>query len=141
MTYTDEELAYIYARTSGRCHLCQKKRAFRNYGVPSARGSWEVEHSRAQAHSGTHRLNNLYVACIPCNRGKGVRSTRSVRAGNGYKKAPLSKEARATAKSRNAIDGAVLGALPGAAFFGPAGFVVGALLGAALGYDSNPDRE
>jgi HNH endonuclease len=141
MTFTNAELRWIYDRTTGYCHLCQKKRAFTNYGRPGRKGAWEVEHSRAQAHGGTHRLNNLYAACIPCNREKGVRSTKSVRTQNGYTKAPLSRVARTTARSGNALGGALLGALPGAAFLGPAGFLVGALVGAALGYDSNPDRD
>ena len=140
MSYTNQELRYIYDRTSGKCHLCQKKRAFTNYVIRGARGSWEVEHSRAQANGGTHRLNNLYAACISCNRGKGARSTRSVRTRNGYTKAPLSKTARSGAKSTNAVGGALLGGLAGT-ILGPWGAVAGAALGAKLGYDSNPDHD
>jgi hypothetical protein len=140
MQYTKEDLRYIYDRTSGYCHLCQKKRALKNYAKSGAKGAWEVEHSQAQALGGTHRLNNLYAACIPCNRGKGVRSTRSARAGNGYTKAPLSKAARSSAKGWNAVGGAVLCAFPGA-LLGPWGIAIGAALGAKLGYDSNPDHD
>jgi hypothetical protein len=138
--YTKEELRCIYDRTSGYCHLCQKKRAFTNYGRIGARGSWEVEHSRAQANGGTHRLNNLYAACIPCNRSKGVRTSRSVRLENGCSRAPLSKTARSSAKSGNALSGGALGVLAGARF-GPVGMLIGGVVGAIIGYEANPDRD
>lgn len=139
MQFTNEDLRYIYDRTSGKCHLCHTKRAFTNYGRFGKRGSWEVEHSNAQANGGTHRLNNLYVACIPCNRSKGAKSTRSTRTGNGYTKAPLSRAARANAKSENALGAGAVGALVGARF-GIPGLLIGAVVGAILGYDTNPDQ-
>jgi HNH endonuclease len=43
----------------------------------------EVEHLIPWSLGGTDHLNNLYPACIPCNRGKGTTSTRTVRAWNG----------------------------------------------------------
>ena len=79
MVFTDDQLDAIYDRTSGYCHICRKKLAFKNYGKLGQRGAWEVEHSRAQAKGGTDRLNNLYPACITCNRRKGTRTTRTLR--------------------------------------------------------------
>lgn len=139
MRFTDEELRFIYDRTSGKCHLCHSRRAYCNYGRVGARGAWEVEHSNAQANGGTHRLNNLYAACVPCNRSKGARTTRSVRAANGNSRAPLSTRARQGAKGWNALGGGALGALAGARF-GPLGIVAGAAIGALLAYEEDPDR-
>jgi len=72
MHFSDDDLNEIYDRTSGYCHICHRKLAFINYGVLGARGAWEVEHSKPQARGGTHMRTNLYAACIPCNRSKGL---------------------------------------------------------------------
>ncbi len=90
MGFTDEELNYIYDRISGYCHICRKKLAFKNYGLFGARSAWEVEHSNPKSRGGTNHLNNLYAACIPCNRSKNNLSTRTARAAYGNRKAPLS---------------------------------------------------
>jgi len=139
MAFTSEQLNQIYDRTSGYCHICHKKLAFKNYGVFGARGAWEVEHSNPQAKGGTNRLNNLYPACITCNRSKGASSTRSVRAKNGKSRAPLSTGKRKEAKTQNAVAGGVAGATAGS-IFGPAGALVGAVIGAHLGHKKNPDK-
>lgn len=139
MAWSDEQLNRIYDRTSGYCHLCGKKLAFTNYGCPGSRGAWEVEHSVPRASGGTDRANNLYAACIPCNRGKQTRSTRSCRGANGRTRAPRSRTARAQAKRENAVGGACCGALLGAVF-GPLSAIGGAVLGAHLGHRSNPDE-
>jgi hypothetical protein len=129
------ELRAIYDRTSGRCHLCQSKRALTNYGKQRSRGAWEIEHSRALANGGTHRTNNLYVACISCNRSKGIQSTRTARGRNGFTRAPLSKTGRQAARQENAIGAGAIGALL-LAPLGPFGLLIGAGLGAVLGYDA-----
>ena len=137
--YTNEELNLIYDRTSGYCHICQRKLAFSNYAVYGAKGAWEVEHSCARASGGTDRLCNLYAACISCNRSNGTRTTRTVRAWNGTTRAPLSVTKRREAKRRRAFAGATLGLAVGSAF-GPLGALAGALIGAAAGERGNPDR-
>jgi len=130
----------IYDRTSGYCHICGRKVFFRNYGLLGAKGAWEIEHSRPRARGGTNHSNNLYAACIPCNREKGHRSsTRTVRAWNGRRRAPLSRSKRAEAKQRQALSGAVLCGFAGSVF-GPLGAIVGAALGATIGEKQNPDR-
>jgi len=139
MAFTAEQLKIIYNRTSGYCHICHKKGAFKNYGVVGARGAWEVEHSNPKAKGGTNRLNNLFPACIPCNRSKGAKNTRSVRGKNGKTRAPLSIEKRKKAKTANAVAGGAAGAAIGSAF-GPAGVLVGALIGAHFGQKKNPDK-
>lgn len=69
MRYDDETLNAIYDRDGGCCHLCGSRRAF-GHGNPRARG-------------GTHRLQNLRVACQGCNRAKGARSSRAFRSAYG----------------------------------------------------------
>ena len=139
MRYASEQLDRIYERTSGHCHLCHKKLAFKNYGRFGERASWEVEHSVPRARSGTDHLNNLYPACIPCNRSKRDRGTRSMRARNGQSRAPLSASARRKAKHLHAVGGGMLGAIAGSTL-GPVGAWIGAAIGAKLGHDSNPDH-
>jgi 5-methylcytosine-specific restriction endonuclease McrA len=70
MSYDVEILRRIYDRTEGHCHICGKKLSFANYAISSGRGAWEVEHSVAKATGGTNHLNNLFPACITCNRSK-----------------------------------------------------------------------
>lgn len=77
MGYSIERQREIYERTNGRCHICRKQLAWCNYGVLGTHGAWEVEHSIPRAAGGTDHLNNLYPACIGCNRSKGDGSTRS----------------------------------------------------------------
>lgn len=139
MHFTEEDLNDIYDRTSGYCHICQKKLAFKNYGRFGTRGAWEVEHSNPKSCGGTNRLNNLYAACISCNRSKNNSSTRSARSAYGNRKAPLSHTARKKAKVGNAVIGGVLGAISGS-IFGPGGAIIGGAIGAKLGHKLNPDR-
>jgi hypothetical protein len=130
----------IYDRTSGYCHICGRKVYFSNYGIVGAKGAWEVEHSRPQARGGTHHGNNLYAACIPCNREKSHRcSTRTVRTWNGRSRAPLNPTKRREAKEQQALAGALLCEFAGYAF-GPLGAIIGAVVGAAIGEKQNPDR-
>ena len=139
MTFDQETLNRIYERTDGHCHICRKKIAKRNYGTIGARGAWEVEHSKPRAMGGTNKLNNLYAACISCNRSKGKTSTRAARSKNGFKAAPYSN----AKKTRNAWLGA--GALGGLAWLLvppqiklPA-VLIGAALGGHVGKSSSPD--
>ena len=133
MAYSDEKLSAIYDRTSGYCHICGKKLAFKNYATPGARGAWEVEHSVPRADGGTDRLNNLYAACIRCNREKRDGSTRTARAHHGRTRAPLSREERVATRTRNGVIGGAAGAIIGEGMLGPAGALIGGLLGAAIG--------
>ncbi len=78
--YSADRLNDIYDKTDGRCHICREKLSWSNYGEPGNSGAWEVDHSNPRVNCGTDRLTNLYAACIPCNRSKGSKSTRSQRA-------------------------------------------------------------
>lgn len=139
MAFDDYRLSSIYDRTSGYCHICGKKLSFTNYGRPGRKGAWEVEHSAPQSLGGTHHGNNLFPACIKCNREKGTFTSRTARGWNGRKRAPLSREKRIQAKRSNAIAGGVLGGLLGS-LLGPLGAIGGAALVAKLSYDQNPDK-
>lgn len=137
MAYSDEELTVIFDRTDGKCHICGDRLAFRNYAKPnSAWGAWEVEHSNPKAKGGTNRRNNLYAAHITCNRSKGARSTRSVRAQHGRTAAPLSAKRKQQLKTGNAVACGGLGLLLGS-LGGPVGAITVATLGAVLGYEQN----
>ncbi len=138
MSFTEDKLDRIYQRTEGRCHICRKQLSLRNYGVLGRRGAWEVEHSKPRSKDGTDHMNNLYAACIACNRKKGNSSTASARAANGYRRAPLSQAKR----GENAVAGGVVGAL--ALLLVPphlrlAAAVLGGVVGAVVGKSYEPD--
>lgn len=124
----------IYDRTAGRCHICGKHLARKNYGKQGSRGSWEVEHSIARARGGSDHGNNLYPACITCNRAKGTASSRTARAKNGRTRAPLSVRRQEQVRARRTVGGGLLGmaaaGLAGAPLLVPMG--IAALVGYAL---------
>ena len=128
MSFNQKQLAAIFEKTDGRCHICRKKLARKNYGVVGARGAWEVDHSVPQVAGGSHRMNNLRAACISCNRSKGASSTRTARGKHGYRSAPLSK----ANKDENALLGGIAGGML-LARFGLPGIVIGALAGVFIG--------
>jgi len=123
--YTTEELRKIYERTNGNCHICHGRMALKNYGVVGARSAWEIDHSVPRARDGRDHGNNLFGAHIPCNRSKGIVSSRAARARNGVKRAPLSKVAAAEKRTGNTVVGVAAGGVTGA--------VAGALSGLSLG--------
>ncbi|MGZ3753955.1 MAG: HNH endonuclease [Mucilaginibacter sp.] len=130
---TDERLNKIYDKTHGCCHICHKKLSFSNYALHGTKGCWEVEHSVAKAKGGSDRLNNLYPACILCNRSKGVLSTRTVRKYNGKTRAPYSKAKKDMIKNDNMLGVGSLGFAIGAGLGGPLGGVIGAIIGSEIG--------
>lgn len=138
MAYDAVTLERIYDRTEGKCHLCRKKLSFSNYGLLGRRGAWEVEHSNARATGGTDHSNNLYAACIECNRVKGKMPTRAARARNGYTCAPYSRKQR----TQNTVTGATIGSLVIGLMFPQyrlLSWVVGAAAGALIGNAEEPD--
>ena len=139
--YTDDELNDIFERGGGKCHLCGVRVAFKNYNKRGKHRAWHVDHSRPLANGGTDHGNNLRPAHIDCNLEKGTFTSRTVRAWNGRKKAPLSKRRREKEKTKNAIGAGALGTGVGALFGGPPGALLGGLLGAAIGHDIDPDEE
>jgi len=140
MAYDKVTLRKIYDRTTGYCHICKKKLSFTNYDRRRKKGAWEVEHSHSRAKGGSDYLSNLYASCISCNRTKGTHTTQTARSWHNRKKAPLSKVERKKAKCSNAFGGAIIGGAIGAAFLGPPGAFLGAVIGGKAGYNSDPDR-
>lgn len=128
-----ERLKKIFDRTTGKCHLCHKKLAFKNYGIVRSRGAWEVDHSAPSSKGGSNHMNNLFAACVSCNRSKGNRSNKSVRVRNGVRKAPMSSTQRHRAVRSNIFGSMATGALIGFRFFGPIGGVMGGAAGAFVG--------
>ena len=140
MPFDSKQLDGIFRRTSGLCHICHKKLCRKNYGSFGSRGAWEVEHSVPQCGGGTHRSNNLYAACISCNRSKGKITTRTVRRWNGQTRAPMSSERRKSARDENTFVAAAFGGLAGFAIAGPVGAIIGAVGGGKFGNSLNPDK-
>ena len=140
MRYEKAMLTRIYKRTSGYCHLCHGKLAFKNYGNSGKRGAWQVEHSVPRSKGGTDHLNNLFPACVDCNQDKSNRTTRTARGWNSKIRAPMSPEKRRQAKNNNGVFGALGGGAVGFAVAGPVGAVFGALAGGHLAASGNPDK-
>lgn len=138
MGYNDDRLNAIFDKTSGRCHLCRKNLIFANYGIVGVRGAWEVEHSMPRAKGGSSHLNNLYPACISCNRSKGKKSNYAIRSKNGFRRAPMSVSKRSQAMRGNMISGGVVGLLIGS-FLGPWWAVVLTAAGARIGRELDPE--
>lgn len=136
---TEDRLNRIFDKTDGCCHICHKKLSFSNYGVAGAKGNWEVEHSVARANGGTDHLNNLYAACLDCNREKGTYPSRTARAWNGNTRAPYNREKKEQIRSSNTTTGALVGGLLGLCF-GPLGAVIGAGIGASMRHNNSPKR-
>ena len=76
MGYDDWFLGDVYDKTNGYCRYCDKKLAWKNYGVIRARGAWEVDHGIPLSRGGSDYFRNLWPACIECNREKGDMATR-----------------------------------------------------------------
>jgi len=140
MRFDLEKRHRIFNRTSGYCHICHQKLAFKNYGKFGTRGAWEIEHSKPISKGGTNHLSNLYPACISCNRKKLAKSTRTARRTYNKTRAPLSIVQRERVKRANAIEGIAIGGLLGKILFGKSGAVLGALIGGNMGYQRNPDK-
>jgi 5-methylcytosine-specific restriction endonuclease McrA len=139
MKFTEQQLQRIYRRTSGYCHICHKKLAYGNYGKFGHRGAWEVDHSNCQANDGGHHGNNLFAACISCNRRKSDSTTAVARRRHNKVRAPLSRSKRKAAKFENGIAGAIVGGAVGA-IFGPPGVAIGSIVGGCIAANQNPDR-
>jgi len=129
----------IFDKTNGRCHLCSRRIVFKNYGIRDARGAWEVDHSSPVAEGGTEHLNNLLPACISCNRSKQDSSSQSARAEYGRTRAPLSAGAEKRERLKQAVGGALTGALLGARLAGPVGFWIGLIGGGVTAYALDPE--
>jgi 5-methylcytosine-specific restriction endonuclease McrA len=136
MGHTRERLRDIFERTDGHCHICGIRLVFSRYGHP---GGWEVEHSIPVSSGGSDRLSNLYAAHMVCNREKGARTTRTARGWHGRSKAPLSHDRKENIRENNRLGWGTAGALTGGAIAGPAGFIVGGILGALFGDGINPE--
>ena len=139
MTYDEDSLNRIYDRTDGRCHICGAKLSFCHYGAYGRRAAWEVEHSRARAKGGTGHSNNLYAACISCNRAKRAVSSSTARRWHGRTRAPLSRERKDQLRESNTLVGVCLGGLLGA-FGGPRAMVTGAFIGGIMGASAGMDE-
>lgn len=127
--FTEDIRGKVLEKTDKHCHICHKALAKKNYGAIGLRGAWEIDHSIPISKGGTNHLNNLYPACIPCNRKKGNGNNTAVRKLYGVTVAPLSKQAKNSKHQRDTLAGLAMGAGFGSVF-GPIGILVGATVGA-----------
>ncbi|MGO8790667.1 MAG: HNH endonuclease [Terriglobia bacterium] len=65
MPYEDKE--YVSRRDGWRCTFCGRR---------VSRGTRHIDHSVSRANGGTNHLNNLRLACSPCNLKKGSLNAR-----------------------------------------------------------------
>lgn len=138
--YTNERLNKIYNKTDGGCHICGKKLCLSNYSAKDKRGNWEVEHSKPKAVGGTDNLNNLFAACISCNRAKGKNSTKSARAQHGRTRAPHSAAKKQSIKNNNTFSGGLIGlGLTVLVTASPVGLLIGAITGGLIGSATDTD--
>jgi 5-methylcytosine-specific restriction endonuclease McrA len=135
-----ELLTRIYKKTDGYCHICHEKLSISNYGRSGCNGAWEIEHSKPKSKNGSNHLNNLFPACISCNREKGSKTAKSARAKYGNSRAPYSKEKKDRLKSQNTVTGAIVGGTVGALVAGPLGIAIGSLLGGNIGKNNSPKK-
>jgi len=139
MKIDNDKLNRIYDKTRGKCHLCHKQLSFKNYAQPGARGDWEVEHSKPRSKGGTDHLNNLFAACMACNREKSNSTNYSVRSKKGVKKAPLSYKAKKNKIIKNTVIASATGAAIGR-ILGPGGMIVGGVIGVFIGKNKEIDK-
>jgi hypothetical protein len=132
--YDEATRRAVFEKSSGCCHLCGERMAYSNYGNHGARGAWEIDHSVPLALGGTDHLNNLYATHTICNRSKQAGSSASVRRENGLRRPPMSAAAMKELKMGDAWVGALAFGMLGARFFGPAGLLIGAAIGALGAY-------
>ena len=141
MSYEGDTLGRIFERTRGLCHICGKTLARKNHGQPGRRGAWEVDHSRPRAAGGTGHGNNLYAACVNCNRSKGTVSSRTTRGRHGRSRAPMSQARLEAAVRKDTLEFGLFGAAIGALLWGGSGALGLGLLAAAIGSRQDPEAE
>jgi hypothetical protein len=136
--YTNTQLTLIFTKTNGKCHLCYRALTFNSYGDFSSSGCWEVDHSLPKAQGGTDHMNNLYAACISCNRSKQDGSSKDVRSNNGFNRPPRSQSNYQSRKKGNQVAGGIIGGAIGA-LLGPIGAGIGSALGAWIACSATED--
>jgi hypothetical protein len=77
MSYDDETLEAVFAKTTGTCRYYGKRLSLSNYGAQGRRGAWVVDHANLVSRGGTDYMRNLWPACIACNLEKGDRTAQS----------------------------------------------------------------
>jgi HNH endonuclease len=138
MPYSEDQIALIFRKTDGRCHICWKRLQFSAYGQT---GGWEVEHSNPRCNGGTDRLCNLFPAHVSCNRAKGIKTTRTARAWNGRTRAPLSRAKKEEIRSNNRWGWGTAAAILLGLVAGPGAALLGGVAGAWFGDSIDPEGE
>lgn len=135
----NEKLRRIFDRTSGRCHVCHRFLSFDSYGKINTEGAWEIDHSVPRAKGGSDHLNNLFAACVSCNRSKQQLSSRTARKRAGKKRSPLNRKQRKRAVIENVAAGMTMGSIVLPALLQGFHPLAGLIFGAAAGASRDPD--
>jgi len=76
-------------------------------------GAWEVDHSKTSANGGTDHKNNLYPACIGCNRSKKAQDIRPIKEENGFRGPPMPAKMKEGIRQRNTLGTAIVSGVTG----------------------------
>jgi len=71
MAYTDEDLAFVFNRASGKCIYCGDALIRESYEQPWKPRAWEVDHFIPLANGGADQPENWVPACVNCKAFKG----------------------------------------------------------------------
>ncbi len=71
MSYTDEDISWVYDRTGGCCFYCDTRLSFHNHGAVGRKGAGEIGHFIPLSSNGAHQLYNWVPACVDCSTRKG----------------------------------------------------------------------
>ena len=67
MSYTDDEIKWVYGRTDGCCFYCGTHLTLGCYGLIAERGAWEVNYFIPKLNNEERRRENWVPACITCD--------------------------------------------------------------------------
>jgi 5-methylcytosine-specific restriction endonuclease McrA len=67
MSYTDDDINWVYDRAGGQCFYRDMRLSFKNYGIVGAKGAWEIDHFLPVRSGGAHQPYNWVPACVDCN--------------------------------------------------------------------------
>ena len=65
--WSEQKLDAVFKKSRGRCRECGRQHKRADHGK-----TWQVDHIFPVSQGGTDDLNNLAVACNPCNNSKGL---------------------------------------------------------------------
>ena len=71
MTYTKEDINWVYVRMGGRCFYCGILLSFEQFGLAGEPRAWDINDFIPAAKNGESCRDNWVPACISCSTIKG----------------------------------------------------------------------